>query len=98
MIPFQIGNWKITNDSIYHVNHANYVIPRDRLLEAGPGDRVTMFDWLVHMPTKTWCSTEDIYSLNTAFIYAVEAWELTIPNDMSFRNTFIEQENELNNR
>jgi len=97
MIPFKIGNWLIDKDTIKWVGDPNiiYKIPIDRLTEPGPQDRKTMYDWLVHMPTKSWLKKEDIYALNTAFVYAMEYFNIDFPKNLSFVDIFIEQEREL---
>lgn len=68
----QIGNWILNEEGIHHAGDPDYIIPVERLEESCPGDRSNMYDWLVHMPTKTWVSTEDVYTLNTIFIFAME--------------------------
>jgi len=95
MIPFKIGNWLIDEDCIRWNGESkiNYKIKKDRLLESGP--RESIYDWLFHMPEKAWLSREDIYALNTAFIYALEYFEIQIPDEKSFVETFIEQEKRL---
>ncbi len=95
MIPFNIGNWIINEEGIHHTSDPNYIIPVDRLAEPGPQGRHQMYDWLVHMPAKAWVSTEDVYALNTALIYALEHFGIDFPKDLSFVQTFIEQQNEL---
>jgi len=96
MIPFKIGNWLIDEKGIRHENHKDYQIDLNRLLERGPSDRKNMFDWLVHLPTKAWCSKEDIFALNSAFLYAIETFELECPDDISFAKTMIEQSRIMN--
>ena len=93
MIPFQIGNWLITADEIKWVGtpDVDYSISRDRLNEPGPDDRSTMYDWLVHLPAKTWVTKADVYTLNTAFVYAQTAWGIGQDPNMSFVDTFVEQ-------
>lgn len=100
MIPFKIGNWLINDDGIQWdgIPKINYVISRDRIVEPGPQGRSNMFDWLVHMPEKTWMTREDSYSLNTAIIYAMEAFNISKPDNLSFVETIIEQEAILNRK
>ena len=97
MLPFKIGNWLITEECICWdgIEKHTYEIARERINEAGPSSRNKMYDWLVHMPTKTWLKREDIYSLNTALIYAMEAYKIPFDSNLSFIETFIEQEKEL---
>ena len=97
MIPFQIGNWLITDEEIKWVGEpaVNYSIPKDRINEAGTDERSNMYDWLVHIPTKTWVTITDVYTLNTAFIYAQNCWEIGQDPDMSYVDTLIEQAKEI---
>ena len=96
MVPFKIGNWLITEDGISWdgMPKVKYQISRDRILESGPPGRDKMYDWLVHLPTKSWTTEKDIYALNTAFIYAIEYYGLDF-NTCSFVETLIEQKREL---
>lgn len=93
----KIGNWIIKDDGIHWAGQpeTGLVIEKERLNEGGPGDRVEMYDWLVHLPTKTWLTNEDIYALNTALIYALEYFDIGFDNNLSFVKTFIEQQKEM---
>lgn len=96
MTPLKIGNWQITEEGIAWdgIPKTDYIIPKDRILEFGPGGRKNMYDWLVHFPTKTWVKELDVYTLNTAFIYALEYYGLDFKT-CSFVETIIEQQKEL---
>lgn len=95
MVPQKIGKWLVTEEGIEWTGEIEYFIDKERLLESGSGERNNMYDWLVHMPTKSWLSVEDIYALNTAFVYALNHFCLDF-NTKSFVETFIEQEIDLN--
>ena len=99
MTPFKIGNWLITEECISWEGtpQVDYKIPRERILEPGPGTRRNMYDWLVHIPTKTWTTEADIYSLNTAFVYALALYGLDLTT-LSFVETLIEQQKELKSK
>lgn len=94
MIPFKIGNWLIKDDGINWDgdNSIDYFIAKNRLTETGTGERIKTYDWLLHMAEKTWITREDIYALNTALIYAMEEFKIPFPEDISFVQTFIEQD------
>lgn len=94
MIPFKIGNWLIEEGWIKWDGSPklDYFIEKKRITEPGPGDRNEMYDWLVHLVEKTWITREDIYALNTAIIYAMEAYGISFSNNLSFIKTFIEQD------
>lgn len=89
MQPLQFGNWQVTDDGILYVgeNDGYPLIEKDRLAEPGPGDRSDVFDWLVHLPTKTWVSMEDVYALNTAFFYAMGRYGIQFPSEISIEKT-----------
>jgi hypothetical protein len=57
-----------------------------------------MYDWLVHLPEKTWLTETDVYSLNTALIYAIELSGRGFPSNLSFVETFKEQQKLLRTR
>lgn len=94
MLPQKIGNWEVTSEGIVWRGEGRYpTITVDRLTESGPpGERATMYDWLVHMAEKSWLTEKDIYALNTALIYAIEAHGQRFTNDLSFVDTFKEQQ------
>lgn len=95
MENFKIGNWTIKEDGIHWNDVDNeYFIPKQNLSESGTGDRQNAYDWLVHLSTKAWVSTEDIYTLNSAFIYAMELYNLNFFQN-SFMETFKLQQKEI---
>ena len=96
MENFKIGNWLITDKGISwnKENEPEYLITKEDLTESGPQDRSNMYDWLVHMPTKSWINKEDVYALNTAFIYAMELYGFDF-NTNSFIETIKEQQVEM---
>src|SRR5581483_6285047 len=97
MIPYKIGNWLINADGIRWdgIPKVDYLITQQRLLELGPPpERANMYDWLVHLPEKTWLTEADVYTLNTAFIYALAHFGLNF-NTGSFVETLIEQQRQL---
>lgn len=99
MDELKIGNWLITGEGIRWAGTAkiDYIIPRDRILEAGTGDRSNMYDWLVHMVDKTWLTEEDIYTLNTAFVFAIAHYGLDFTT-CSFADTLVEQQREISDK
>lgn len=94
MIPIKIGNWQVISDGIEFTGDNEYFIPKESLLERGSGERKNMYDFLVHLPTKSWLSVEDIYTLNTAYIYAINYFRLDL-NKLSFVETMILQQKQL---
>ena len=96
MIPTKIGNWLINKDGIKWDGEEKieYNIAKHTIID----ERDDMYEWLIHMVEKSWLSREDIYALNTAFIYAMEKFKIPFPKNLSFVETFDEQENELKQR
>ncbi len=98
MIPFKIGNWLITEEGIsWDGSKIKYEIPKERILESGSGARKNMYDWLVHIPTKSWATEADIYTLNSAFVYAIAHYGFDFTKK-SFVETLIEQRKEFDKR
>jgi hypothetical protein len=93
MIPFQIGNWLITNNEIQWngATTANYSIPKERLNEPCAGVRNHLYEWLLHTVTKEFVTIPDVYTFNTAFVYAQQAWGVGQGVNFSFADTFVEQ-------
>lgn len=96
MIPFIIGNWEINQEGIEWKGETGreLIIDKERITEAGIGERENTYDWLIHLTEKSWLTRTDIYALNSAFIYAISLFELGL-NSNSFVKTFIEQEKQL---
>jgi len=90
----KIGNWLITEEGIKWVGQpkVDYTIPKDRLLELRLGSKI--YDWLVHLAEKTWVTEADIYTLNTAFIYAIDYFGLDFKT-ASYVETIKEQQKEI---
>lgn len=96
MENFKIGNWLITDKGIMwnKENDPEYFIAKETLVQSGPQDRNNMYDWLVHLPRKSWINKEDVYALNTAFVYAMELYGYDF-NTNSFIETLKEQQAEM---
>lgn len=90
MEPIKIGNWLIDQDGINWdgTPSLKYSISKSTLTDS----RGKAYDWLLHMPEKTWLTREDVYAFNTAFIFAMEAYGIPFTSDLSFVETFKEQE------
>lgn len=97
MLPFKIGNWIINEDGICHQNcpDPEYIITPGILNQAGPQERSKMYDFMVHLPIKRWVSVEDIYTFNTALIFALEHFNIGFSDKLSFVDTIREQQGEI---
>ena len=93
MDPIKIGNWLITKDGIEWTGRLQngYNIDKSRLAESGHDKQKDCYDWLLHLPEKNWVTTADVYTLNTAFLYALEIFRVPL-NSLSFKNTLAEQQ------
>jgi hypothetical protein len=74
-----IGNWKVTNNTIEWSakGFQRFVIEKDALLQtAKPGGSDEEMYKLIMLATDTdWLTTDDLYDLNFAFVYAAGSWQ-----------------------
>jgi hypothetical protein len=94
MIHLKIGNWLITEEGIEWngTPKVEYLISKERMAEHGHSDRKNMYDFLVHLPEKAWIKKADVYTLNTALIYALEYFKIGFNTNLSFVETLNEQQ------
>lgn len=96
----KFGNWRVDKYGIVWDGKSagrlpeEYDIHRGSLIEA----RGNVYACLVHMAWKTWTTREDIYALNTAFLYAMERFKIPFPESLSVVETLQEQDWILKNR
>lgn len=76
----KIGNWIVTEESIdwNKEKRGDYSIPIKQILQKGVAERAEMYDWLIHVPLKTWLDEDDVLSLNKAFLYAAKKNNLIV--------------------
>jgi len=98
MSVFKCGNWTLTNAGIHWGGQPDYLIPRTSIGQPGSGYRKKMYDSLVHMTEKTWLSRDDLYSLNTTYIFALEYYNIGFSPDISLVETLKEQQKLLDER
>jgi hypothetical protein len=93
----KIGNWTITEEGIKWSGkeEIKYFIGKERITERAQGTKTDMYDWLIHMVERPWLTREDIYALNTAFVYALEYFDIGFLDNMSFVETFELQKEQL---
>lgn len=95
MIHVVIGNWTIDNNGISWTGIPAIkggFIPLDDLLVR----RGNAFNALLHLAEKADVTENDIYALNTAFYYAVGYFHLELPEQISFIETVIKQQEIIN--
>jgi len=91
----KVGNWTITDEGIVWTGepYVKYHILKERMNE--PFDNTNIYDWLVHMVEKPWITRNDIYALNTAFIFALEYYGIGFTEDRSLVETLTVQNRRL---
>ena len=102
MVVCKFGNWAVGSDGIMWqgIRHINYTIPLDKIAVTGTSKHAILYGWLIEIANDTRLSDEDIYSLNTAFVYALDFMlgKLEIPQYALLAETFKEQQRILNER
>lgn len=65
------GHWIVDQTGITwdDAKRGKYFIPIDRLMELRHSEP-PLYDWVVHIPPKTWLNRQDVYDLNNAFLHA----------------------------
>lgn len=78
----EFENWIVTDEGIdWTGSRGSYFIEKARLLELTERGGIKMYDWLVHIPQKTWVDVPNVYALNDAFLFAVKHFGLTLNQD-----------------
>jgi hypothetical protein len=101
MIHAEIGNWLITDEGIEWngiPKKPYYYIRKESLNDVWNENGKKMYDWLLHMPRKGWIKHEDVFTLNTAYIYALEYFGIGFSSEISFTGTIIKQQEDMERR
>jgi hypothetical protein len=85
--PRHFGKWVVEELGIAWTGGPEYMIHASRLLETQEGPNGPVYDWLVHMPGKTWLSHEDILDLNEAFQFGLRRFGLSNKTSISMDET-----------
>ena len=95
----KFGNWEVTNDGIIWTSvPIGYFVPREEIHDGGFGERENVYDWLVHLPGKTWLSRKDIMDLNEAYLYAFDYYDIGEADHLSWEETMRQQEEVLQDK
>jgi hypothetical protein len=80
--------------------YINYTIPLEKITVTGSSKHAILYGWLIDIAHDTRLNDEDIYSLNTAFVYALDFMlgKFEIPQYALLAETFKEQQQILNDR
>lgn len=96
----KFGHWDVTAEGIKWDNQkeGDYFIEKSRLLELGPGNDQN-YEWLLHIPPKTWLDEYDVQNLNEAFIYAAERFgyqldQKILDDTLELQKAIIEDKND----
>ena len=75
----KIGNWKVTENTIEWAakGFQRFVIERNALLETAKPEpwNEEMYKLLLLATDTDWLTTDDLYDLNFAFVYAAGSWQ-----------------------
>lgn len=84
----KFGHWIVNNTTIDwdKSKPGPYSIPISQLLHIVDG----YYDWLIHVPQKTWMDSSDTYDLNDAFQYACEMHDFVIDEDVYDRTVVLQ--------
>jgi hypothetical protein len=95
---FRSGKWSVIPDGIKWNGHPAYTLHKESVGARGSGSGSKMYEALVHLTRKTWLTNDDIYTLNTAYIFALEYFKKGFSPDISFEATLLEQKRLLDER
>lgn len=95
---FKCGNWTLTKNGIQWGGQQDFLIPLTHIGQSGSGNRIKMYETLVDLTAKTWLTKEDISDLNTAYIFALEYFNIGFSKEISLVETFQEQKKLLEER
>lgn len=93
MFPQKFGNWTVKETGIeWEGTPSHYpLIERSRINEVRSG--TNLYDWLLHIPTKTWLNQRDIILFNSAFVYALSAYGIGFSDEINLSETLRRQNN-----
>ena len=94
----KFGNWGISDQGIEWLKKPAYLIPVHNLADEDTGRNKGMYQILLHMTEKNWLSKNDLYNLNTAFVFALEHFGLGFSSHLSLAKTFLKQESLMDKR
>jgi len=98
----RFGNWAVTTYKIEWRGDAKitFAISIPNIIETGVHKNCIFYQWLIEIASDCRFSDEDIYSLNTAFFYALDNFrsEIDIPTHALLAETLKEQQLALNER
>jgi hypothetical protein len=98
----KFGNWSVDAFKIEWKGEPEneFSIPIPQIIATGVHENCILYQWLIDMATDARYSAEDIYSLNTAFFFALDIFrnEINIPGHALIAETLKEQQRVLDAR
>ena len=98
----KFGNWAIDVFKIEWVGDPSiqFSVTIPNIINTGSRKNGIFYQWLIDIAADTRFSAEDIYSLNTAFFYALDIFrhELEVPGYVLMAETLKEQQQVLDER
>jgi hypothetical protein len=98
----KFGNWSV---DVYKIEwqgdpQIEFSVSIPCIVATGEHKNCILYQWLIEIAADTRFSPEDIYSLNTAFFYALDIFrsEIDIPGHALIAETLKEQQEVLNER
>jgi len=87
---FQFGKWLVIDEGIHLMQdgYSTYFIEKHRLVEIDYGYGENVYCWLCHMSHKSDMTRDDIYALCTAIVFAIDLFNIKVPENFSFVETF----------
>lgn len=98
----KFGNWSVSPYGIEWQGRPDIqlCISLGSLVQTGLNKKSILYHWLIESAEDDRFTPEDIYSLNTAFFYAIDLFraELDVPNYVLVAETLMAQQNAINIR
>jgi len=98
----RFGNWSVNAFRIEWKGdpEVDFRISIPGIVETGTHESCILYQWLIEIASDTRFSTEDIYSLNTAFFFALDIFssEIDVPSHALIAETLKAQQQILDER
>lgn len=84
----KIKNWQIVEGIgiVWVGNSSKLTIGIDQIISTGLDINRNPFDLVIHPCERSFITEDDIYALNTAVIYAIEFFNISMPKNTTFCN------------
>ena len=81
----KVGNWQIDieEQKIIWCGGGNLSIGKDEIISNSPSRQY--FDMILHFCERSYISENDIFALNSALIYAIEIFNIPLPDGFNYK-------------